>query len=76
MAKLVFGPDFKGSVEFRPETLPIVSARESDLLLLIKNINKDFILHIEFQSKHESDIPDRMIDYYGRIIRHYKIRDV
>ena len=73
LAKLVFGPEFSGSVEFRPETLPIVSARESDLLLYI---NKEFILHIEFQSTHESDIPDRMIDYYGRILRHYKIRDV
>ncbi|MFQ6073345.1 MAG: hypothetical protein ACE5KT_11705, partial [Methanosarcinales archaeon] len=52
LAKLVFGPDFRGIVEFRPETLPIVSARESDLLLLIKNIKKKFILHIEFQSTH------------------------
>ncbi|MFQ6063454.1 MAG: Rpn family recombination-promoting nuclease/putative transposase [Methanosarcinales archaeon] len=76
LAKLVFGPEFRGRVEFRPETLPYVSARESDLLLLVKNINKDFILHIEFQSAHESDVPIRMLEYYGRIVRHYKIEDV
>lgn len=54
--------DFRGRVEFRPETLPYVSARESDLLLLIKEpeTNKEFILHIEFQSTHESDVPERM----------------
>ncbi|MFQ6119399.1 MAG: hypothetical protein ACE5KE_05880, partial [Methanosarcinales archaeon] len=78
LAKFVLGPEFKGSVEFRPENLPIVSARESDFLLKIKDpeTNKEFILHIEFQSTHESDIPDRMLEYYGRIVRHYKIKDV
>jgi len=70
--------DFKGRVEFRPETLPYVSARESDLLLLIKEpeTNNDFILHIEFQSTHESDVPERMLSYYARIVEHYKIKDV
>ncbi|MFQ6071277.1 MAG: hypothetical protein ACE5KT_01055, partial [Methanosarcinales archaeon] len=67
LAKLVFGPEFRGTVEFRPETLPIVSARESDLLLYI---NKEFILHIEFQSTHEPDVPIRMLEYYTRIVRH------
>ncbi|MFQ6062182.1 MAG: hypothetical protein ACE5J9_03275 [Methanosarcinales archaeon] len=32
LAKLVFGPDFKGSVEFRPETLPIYTEELIELL--------------------------------------------
>lgn len=66
---------FEGDVALLDRELP-TNRRESDYLVKIKDSGCDeeiFILHIEFQSSHDADMPNRMLSYYARIREKYKL---
>lgn len=75
-AKLIFD-EFEGDVQPLDKEL-LSSKREGDYLVEIKDSNIEsggskFILHIEFQSSHDTNMPWRMLSYYVRIYEKYKL---
>ncbi|MDO9516478.1 MAG: Rpn family recombination-promoting nuclease/putative transposase [Methanosarcinaceae archaeon] len=73
-ANLVF-EQFEGNVVLLDKELP-TNMRKSDYVVKIENSNcydGNFILHIEFQSSHDTDMPNRMLSYYTRIRDKYEL---
>ena len=70
---LVF-KDFKGEIAPLNKELP-ANIRESDCLIKVKDTTKhtEFILHLEFQSSHDVNMPHRMLSYFARIYDMYKL---
>jgi len=67
--------EFEGDVVLLDKKLPYTE-HESDYIVKIKDGHADceddnFILHIEFQSTHDSNMPRRMMSYYARIVDKY-----
>ena len=68
---------FEGEVRPLDKELP-ANKRESDYLVKVKDKcagceDSKFILHIEFQSSHDADMPRRMMSYYARIVDKYRL---
>ena len=62
LVKITF--DVQSTIERKPDFLgPVVH----------KNSNKDYILHIEFQTTDEKEMNYRMHEYYGMLLRKYKL---
>ena len=71
---LIFG-EFEGDVMLLDKKLPYTE-HDSDYIVKIEDRHADceddeFILHIEFQSTHDSNMPRRMMSYYARIVDKY-----
>lgn len=66
--------DFNGEIAQLNKELP-ANIRESDCLIKVKDTNKhtEFILHLEFQSSHDANMPHRMLSYFARIYDTYKL---
>jgi hypothetical protein len=54
------------------ESLPATEHRP-DFLAKVSDGGGDFIVHIEFQTAHDSAMPVRMVSYYGRILTKHKL---
>jgi len=68
---------FEGEVTPLDKELP-TNKRQTDYLVKVKDTSlnngiEDFILHIEFQSSHDVDMPQRMMAYYARIVDKHKL---
>ena len=68
---------FEGEVTPLDKELP-TNKRQSDYLVEVKDKCLDcgtskFILHIEFQSSHDVDMPQRMMAYYARIVDKHRL---
>lgn len=63
-----------GDIELLDREVASVN-RKIDCLVKIKDITKhtEFILHIEFQSLYDVNMPYRMLSYYTRIFDKYKL---
>ena len=73
-ANLIF-EHFEGNVVLLDRELPS-NMRKSDYVVKIQDSNcheGNFILHIEFQSSHDADMPNRMLSYYIRIRDKYDL---
>jgi len=66
--------DFKGDVKSLDKELP-TSKRESDCLIKVNDTTKhtEFILHLEFQSSYDVNMPHRMLSYFARIYEKYEL---
>ena len=68
---------FEGEVTPLDRELP-TNKRQSDYLVKVKDTASSkgdgkFILHIEFQSSYDADMPQRMMAYYARIVDKYQL---
>ena len=68
---------FEGEVTPLDRELP-TNKRQSDYLVKVKDASSDkgdgkFVLHIEFQSSYDADMPQRMMAYYARIVDKYQL---
>jgi len=65
--------EFKGDTALLDRELPSTN-RESDCLIKVGDTTKhtEFILHLEFQSSYDANMPHRMLSYYARILDKYK----
>ena len=70
---LVF-EECKGDIALLDRELPSTK-RESDCLIKVSDTTKhtEFILHLEFQSSYDANMPHRMLSYYARILDKYKL---
>ncbi|MFQ6055010.1 MAG: hypothetical protein ACE5J3_03395, partial [Methanosarcinales archaeon] len=69
--KYIFGREFKvDSILQREYRTKKVAA---DFVVKISHGDSPFILHIEFESSYGKDMPLRMLNYYTRIVRKYKL---
>ena len=73
---LIFG-EFEGDVMLLDKKLPYTE-HDSDYIVKIEDRHADckddkFILHIEFQSRRDSNMPRRMMSYYARIVDKYRL---
>ncbi len=70
---LVF-EECKGNISLLDRELPSTK-RESDCLIKVSDITKhtEFILHLEFQSSYDANMPHRMLSYYARILDKYEL---
>ena len=59
--------------ELKPTELSIEPIRADSVLL---RQSEDLILHVEFQTRPEADIPLRMLDYWVRLHRRYPDKDI
>lgn len=64
--------DLQTTLERKPDFLKKVVADKSQKKIE-KNKQKDFILHIEFQTVDEKDMAHRMNEYYAILYRKYKL---
>ena len=68
---------FQGEVTPQDRELPSIR-RESDYLVRVKNNSSvcddaEFIVHMEFQSSIDVNMPARMLSYFTRIFERYKL---
>jgi len=69
---------FEGEVTSQDKELPS-TRRESDYLVRVKNTSStsdddaEFIVHMEFQSSIDVNMPARMLSYFTRIFERYKL---
>ena len=70
-AELILGKSIR-KIEVLPRELPLTEHR-SDGLCKVSEEDQKFILHIEFQSSHDSKMPERMLSYYVRIMDKYDL---
>ena len=68
---------FEGEVTSQDRELPSIR-RESDYLVRVKNTSSicddtEFIVHMEFQSSIDINMPGRMLSYFSRIFERYKL---
>ncbi len=70
---LVF-EECKGDIALLDRELPSTK-RESDCLIKVSDTTKhtEFILHLEFQSSYDANMPHRMLSYYTRILDKYEL---
>lgn len=58
-----------------PDKLQITLEREPDFLKIVKTSNEEeFILHLEFQTKDEKDMIERLREYHAFLGRKYKLQ--
>ena len=58
-----------------PDDIQHTKERKPDVLKKVTDKNGEtFVLHIEFQVKHELEMVFRMADYYIMLLRQYKLR--
>ena len=69
LAALIFNR--KMDLEPLPTALPSTEHR-ADFLAKVRG-DEDFIIHIEFQTRYDPDMPLRMVSYYGRILYGYRL---
>ncbi len=58
-------------IEPLPTALPSTEHR-ADFLAKVSS-DEEFIVHIEFQTRYDPDMPVRMVSYYGRILYEYRL---
>ena len=51
--------------------LVVVERRELDYVFEVNTPDETLILHLEFQSKNDAEMPKRMLEYHGRLYRHH-----
>jgi predicted transposase YdaD len=59
------------NLEPLPTALPSTEHRADFLAKVISD--EDFIIHIEFQTRYDPDMPVRMVSYYGRILHEHRL---
>ena len=69
LATLIFNRRL--NLEPLPTALPSTEHR-ADFLAKVSS-DEDFIIHIEFQTRYDPDMPVRMVSYYGRILYEYRL---
>lgn len=60
-------------LEEMPDELQITTERKPDFLKKVNDPNEPYLLHIEFQSKRDYEMPYRMNEYYAMLLRKYRI---
>jgi len=64
----------KGDITLLDRELPSIN-RKLDCLIKVSDTTKHikFILHLEFQSTYDANMPHRMLSYYARILDKYEL---
>ncbi|MEA1870018.1 MAG: hypothetical protein U9N09_07755 [Euryarchaeota archaeon] len=70
-AELIIGKAVQ-KIDVLSRELPLTEHR-SDGLCRVTEDDQKFILHIEFQNSHDSEMPKRMLSYYVRIMDKYDL---
>jgi len=68
--------EIKGVTVITPEFQETREIRADEVLLVELNDGKKMIIHIEFQSSNDKTMEGRMLEYYGKIYRHYPDTDI
>ena len=72
LAEKILGINAKTLVEI-PDDLQVTTERKPDFLKKVINDDETYILHIEFQTIDDAEVPYRMLEYFGMLFRYYKI---
>lgn len=70
LATLIFGRRL--DLKPLPESLPTTEHRP-DFLARVTTPAREFVIHIEFQTRYDPKMPIRMVSYHGRILYQYKL---
>lgn len=68
---LIFGETYQ-VIKILPTELR-AKKRIADYLAKVKKGDSEFILHIEFESSYKDNIRIRMLNYYSRLVKKYKL---
>jgi len=71
--KYIFGEERKYKVDMILQREYRTKKVAADFVVKIAHGDSPFILHIEFESSYGKDMPLRMLNYYTRIVRKYKL---
>lgn len=56
-----------------PDEVQTTVERKPDFLKKVNDENGAYLLHIEFQSKRDYEMPYRMLEYYALLLRQYRL---
>jgi predicted transposase YdaD len=70
LATLIFGRRL--DLKPLPESLPTTEHRP-DFLAKVTTPAREFVIHIEFQTRYDPKMPIRMVSYHGRILYQYRL---
>jgi hypothetical protein len=72
LAERILGIKAETLIEL-PDDLQITVERKPDFLKKVVNNSETYILQIEFQTIDDSEMPYRMLEYFGMLYRKYRI---